>query len=387
MKTKISSSWKYFGVEDEIGLLSQIYDGFTCKTKEIEIARITSDEDQKIVDNNEFLCGIKDLTTLSLFREYKVLQFNKSLDSSNKEKNNTLKIYKAKINWNNLPQLTAYLHDKEAIEPYGERKQQEILYRLILKESIKQKESKFLLNEEILGEYAAYSEDFRQYNHEKSPVRHVKFLSTILMLKDLNILDIIQSNFHFDAQPRTVRTQTKLTISFITNPYKICRPSAHCLLLIELIKIKNKVEKFSGDDKTTNEYQSKEIEFSNEKQISEKNLDKLTEIVITNDWKLIEEGKLSFITFKDDNKFIFKGNGSIEYRYFKYLCVHYGKYIDYKDIYEFGSRVSYPEKGKRAATNSSITNSLKKTLKKLHAVSLFQINIEVNRGYTLTIKD
>ena len=92
MKTKISSSWKYFGVEDEIGLLSQIYDGFTPETKEIEISHITSDEDQKVVDNNEFLCGIKNLATLSLFKQYKVLQFNKSLYHSNKTKANSKKL-------------------------------------------------------------------------------------------------------------------------------------------------------------------------------------------------------------------------------------------------------------------------------------------------------
>lgn len=234
MKTKISSSWKYFGIEDEIGLLSQIYDGFTFDTKEIEIACITSDEDQKIVDNNEFLCGIKNLTTLSLFKEYKVLQFNKSLDSSKKAKNNTLKIYKAKINWNNLPRLTAYLHDKEAIKPYGEQKQQEILCRLIIKESIKQKQSRFLINEEILGEYTANGIDYNTFSHEKSPARNVRFLTTILSLEDLNMLDIIQSSFHFDSQSRTIKMQSEFSLSFFANPQKICLPAAHCLLFIEL---------------------------------------------------------------------------------------------------------------------------------------------------------
>jgi hypothetical protein len=207
------------------------------------------------------------------------------------------------------------------------------------------------------------------------------------VLKDLNILDIIQSSFHFDAQPRTVRTQTEFTFSFITNPYKICRPSAHCLLLIELIKIKNKVEKFSGDDKTTNEDQNEEIKFLIKKQDNKIHPDKLTENPISNDWKLIEEGKQTFITFKDDIKFTFKSNGSIEYMYFKYLWDHYGKKISYKDIYECRHGLTYPEKGKRAYINSSITNSLHDTLKKLYAAGVSQIIIEVNRGYTLTIKD
>ncbi|PIY71582.1 hypothetical protein COY87_05455 [Candidatus Roizmanbacteria bacterium CG_4_10_14_0_8_um_filter_33_9] len=291
------------------------------------------------------------------------MQFNKSLDHSNKTKGNNLKIYKAKINWNNLPRLTAYLHDKEAIEPYGERKQQEILYQLILKESIKQKESRFLLSEEILGEYTAYIEDFRQYNHGKSPVRHIKFLSTILILKDLNILNIIQSSFHFDAQPRTIKAQTEFTFSFITNPYKICRPSAHCLLLIEFIKNKNQVEKFSENNKKT-------IKLS---------------IPITSNWLLTEYEFYSYLLYKNKLVFNFRRLKSNNYLYFKQLCLNYGKKISYEEMYKMGSEIKDKTNPKHWVTNASVRRTINKLKESFKDKGIKQIHINTKECLMLTI--
>lgn len=240
MKTKISPSWKILGLEDEIGLLSQIFDGFTPDTKEIRIALISSYKDQQLVDNNRFLCGIRKSSTLSLFEDYKVLQIRKVKDTKNKVKGNQSKIYKAKVNWNNLLSLTASLHDKEAIEPYGGRKQQEILCRLIIRESIRKKQSKFIVNEEILGQYTAYRDDTESFTHENNPGNHIQFLSTFLSLQSNHILELVQSNFRFDNEPKMVNPKTSASFSIIDLLQQNYFPSAHCFFLINLTPLTKK---------------------------------------------------------------------------------------------------------------------------------------------------
>jgi hypothetical protein len=103
-------------------------------------------------------------------------------------------------------------------------------------------------------------------------------------------------------------------------------------------------------------------------------------------WKLSEEGKRAIIKHGDKTVFTFSSNTSNQYRYFKCLWNKYGQRATYQDVYEFESNLKYPnQKGKDWKINDLIRNTVRKLKKQLQTKNV-PIQIDVNRGFVLTVK-
>jgi len=103
-------------------------------------------------------------------------------------------------------------------------------------------------------------------------------------------------------------------------------------------------------------------------------------------WSLVIEEAKAHITKDGHILFTFPSNTSNQFRYFKCLWNNYGKRVTYHEVYEFESNLKHPnEKGKNWKFNDLIRNSIRK-LKKQFANKNIPIQMEVNKGFTLTIK-
>ena len=100
-------------------------------------------------------------------------------------------------------------------------------------------------------------------------------------------------------------------------------------------------------------------------------------------WLLEEEENIPSIKHNGNTVFSFPNNWSNKYIYFKLLWKNYGIKIDYKSIYESKQNFRYPKKGVWK-TNHKIRDVINKLRKELKNNNL-PINIETNKGFTLTI--
>lgn len=100
-------------------------------------------------------------------------------------------------------------------------------------------------------------------------------------------------------------------------------------------------------------------------------------------WELIEEDKNPQIKKDGSVVFTFPNNWSGKYKYFKCLWKNYGVKKSYKEVYEFESKLKYPEKGVWRI-NRNMRTTINKFRKELEDKNL-PIDIETNKGFILTI--
>jgi len=387
MKTSISPLWKELNIEDEVGLVAQLYDAYDEKLTVVEIVLDNSAKAKKYIETNSTICGVKDKGTINAFQIYKVLTPLLPHKFPMRDKSLDLDIFDMVVDWQELENYAGILHDQEAINPYGPHKQKILLREIILKLKSYYQSSEFPISEKTLGRYCHFDKPFTTIRGSDSPDHQIQFIEALKGLQKEGFIEIVDLSFDFSAELIEDRTREYIHIRNIgfASPFFAYLPAEHCQVVIRIMR---GLTPFYLDE--TNEerkLENKEINVPTKKLADKTQLDEQIENSRANDWKLREEGKQTFLIFKDDVKFTFKSNGSIEYYYFKYLWDHYGKRMSYKDIYECRAGLTYPEIGKRARINSSITNTLHNILEKLYSAGVSQICIQVNRGYTLTIKN
>ncbi|RJQ35786.1 hypothetical protein C4559_06445 [Candidatus Microgenomates bacterium] len=108
-----------------------------------------------------------------------------------------------------------------------------------------------------------------------------------------------------------------------------------------------------------------------------------TNPLLPSGWELKEDGKIPKIVKDDSDLFVFPNNWSSKYKHFKCLWECYGVKKDYKEVYEFESKLKYPEKGVWRINRNmrGIVNKLRKEFENKN----LPIHIETNKGFILTI--
>ena len=103
-------------------------------------------------------------------------------------------------------------------------------------------------------------------------------------------------------------------------------------------------------------------------------------------WRLVVEEVKAHLKKDEQIVFTFPSNTSNQFRYFKCLWNKYGQRATYQEVYEFESNLKYPnQKGKNWKINDLIRNTIRKLKKQLQGKNV-PIQIDVNRGFVLTIK-
>jgi len=365
MKIKIASSWKDLGIEDEIGLISQIYGGFDNPTNTIQIILDNSQQTKSLIGSKEDVYSIKRYETLDKFVKYGALTI---INECIKEFDKTGARYRqfdVLINWPKLHEITGYFHDFEAKEPYPPVQQEKIMRKMIFEKALKARSYKLSLSEKDLGRFIVEPIDDEQLSFDKSPDLHIKFMTCLFALEKQKIIKITGLDFDFDA--------TRIFIENISSDrddddfiyYDWYSPAGHCHVEIEIDPAELK-------------------ELSINKEPVEENKE---EIKKHKNWLLKKDIKEAFLIHNGKTKFTFKHNDSIEYRCFEYLFKHIDKKISYEEIYKNAFLLKYPAKGNRTNVNRSILTTAIRIEKQLHKIGLKSIRIIRNMGLLLIIKE
>ena len=100
-------------------------------------------------------------------------------------------------------------------------------------------------------------------------------------------------------------------------------------------------------------------------------------------WTLEEDEKgRAFLNRNGKVMFEFKHNWTNKYKYFKVMWENYGQKVDYKIVYEFRSKLIYPEKGV-SKFNSNMRNTINKLRKEMKHLP---IKIKTSKGFQLLIR-
>lgn len=103
-------------------------------------------------------------------------------------------------------------------------------------------------------------------------------------------------------------------------------------------------------------------------------------------WELVKEEAKAYLKKDGQVVFTFPSNTSNQFRYFKCIWNKYGQRATYQEVYEFESNLKYPnQKGKNWKINDLIRNTVRKLKKQLQGKNV-PIQIDVNRGFVLTVK-
>jgi len=98
------------------------------------------------------------------------------------------------------------------------------------------------------------------------------------------------------------------------------------------------------------------------------------------EWRLVEKDKKAFLQKNGQTIYEFPTDWSQKYKYFKCLWNYYDQYVPNKQIYEYESKLKYPEKGitKTNRNIRSVFTKFNNEIKKL------PISIEIKKGAKLT---
>lgn len=363
MKIKISSSWADLGIKDEIGLLSQIYGGFTYPISVIDIAHIDSEYARTFVESQVNFCGIEKLTTLNKFVKYGGLTITAEDRTNISQPDWCLHDFTVSIDWTKLHNFAGFYHDFEAKKPYGSIQQEKIIRKIIIEKARKSGLHKLELSERDFGTFIANPIDDEHYSFDDSPDLHIKFMTCLFQLEREKFITITGLDFNFDANRKFFKTVSSDydDVNPIYDDYYY--PAEHCHVEIELL-----------DNEKEN------------KQIDEDNISEVTKIIsITKNWRLVEKEYKAYIY--NDNKIIFTFNrlSSNTYLYFKYLCQNYGKKISYEEMYKVGNEIKDRTNPKRWETNAAVRRTINKLKESFKNKKIKQICINTKEYLVLTI--
>ena len=363
MKIKITTIWKDLGIEDEIGLISQIYGGYPEKISMINIALIDSERARVFIESQESYCGITKLSTLHKFVRFGAF----TIDEENKidfhKPSWSLHDYTISINWEKMHYLAGFYHDTEARKPFGSIQQEKIMRKIIFKKAINKNSNKFSLTEWDLGSFIADPIDDIRYSFDNSPDLNIKFMSTLFILERQEFIKITGIDYDFDNNRKFLKN-----VSYdypdeepVYDDYYL--PANHCYVEIELLESIN-INKQKDENETD---------------------ENTNTITITKNWRLVEKEYKAYIY--NDNKIIFTFNrlSSNTYLYFKYLCQNYGKKISYEEMYKVGSGIKDRDNPKRWETNAGVRRTINKLKQSFQNKKIKQIYINTKEYLVLTI--
>jgi len=363
MKIKIASSWKDLGIEDEIGLISQIYGGYPNKIVTINIAHIDSEHARAFIESQESFCGIEKLSTIHKFVRFGALTIDEESTIDFHNPGWSLHDYTVSVNWEKMHYFAGFYHDTEALKPFGSIQQEKIMRKIIFKKATDKNSNKFSLSEWDLGSFIAEPIDDIRYSFDSSPDLNIKFMTTLFQLERDGFIKITGLDFDFDNNRKFLKN-----VSYddadeepIYDDYYL--PANHCHVEIELLEDVN-VKKQKDEDKT------------------EENSNTIT---ITKNWRLVAKEYEAYIYNTNKNLFTFSRLTSNTYLYFKHLCKNYGKKIAYEEMYQVGKEIKGWNKLKRWETNAAVRRTINKLKESFKNKKLKQICINTKEYLMLTI--
>lgn len=240
MKINISPIWTTVKIEDEVGLVQQLYDVyFGEETNVAKIVHIKFPESEQYFLGDSEVCYFRKSSTISLLQDSEAVA---PIDKSKKkfpyvDKVSGVDVYKCLVNWDKLNDCAGKLHDLEAIEPYGQAKQKQVLRAALELVDRKSKSKTFFVSEKIFGKYSDHVASAQQIRGENSPDCQIQFISTLRKLEKDGFLKIHEVLFDFNAFPSpTEEEKERIAEGVFVDEDAYFYPAEHCQVKLELTK-------------------------------------------------------------------------------------------------------------------------------------------------------
>jgi len=363
MKIKIASVWKDLRIEDEIGLISQIYGGYPNKIITVNIALIDSEHARTFIESQESYCGIEKLSTLHKFVRFGALTIDEKSTIDFHNPDWSLHDYTVFVNWEKMHYFAGFYHDTEALKPFGSIQQEKIMRKIILKKAVNKNSSKFSLTEWDLGSFIAEPIDDIRYSFDSSPDLNIKFMATLFQLEKDGFIKITGLDFDFDNNRKFLKNVScdYADEEPIYDDYYL--PANHCHVEIELLE-KINVNEQKDEDKT------------------EENSNTIT---ITKNWRLAEKEYEAYLYHDDKKVFTFNRIKANTYLYFKHLCLNYGKKITYEEMGKTGNKSKGWDELERWEINANVRRTITQIKANFKKYKVGQIKINTKGFLKLTI--
>ncbi len=242
MKINISSLWEKIGIEDDIGLIQQLFDAYYGEELNTGKIILIKNSDSKVVNyirQNPNVCGVRNLDTIKYCEKYKAIS---PVDSDRRRFpcfDNKLEadVYEILISWNDLKKYAGSLHDIEAEEPLGRAEQKRFVKEALQKVDSQSEIERIVVTERILGSYSDHVSIAQEIRDDGSPDRHIQFITTLRELQKDGFLTIYDIEFNFAAFPTPIdEEQQRLAEGVFIDADALFYPAEHCRVTLELAR-------------------------------------------------------------------------------------------------------------------------------------------------------
>jgi hypothetical protein len=375
MKIKINPLWKELEIENEMNLITQLYDAYESRADFAEIVILNSPEAEKYFAGNCGVCGVKSLRLIKSLERKGILQphtFNPHFEP--KEKKNP-QVYIEIVNWSKLCRYTGMLHDKEATNPYGIAEQKRLLKQYIGAVRMEKQTDEFWITEKIVGPFIAIVKTDNGLTFDRSLDHNIHFMTTLYRLAEEKEIIIKKIKYELNNKSYPCKEFGRPPIQNPQNPSFFFWPAEHCHVLIKI----NPSFIFGDETSVKKGNKIKKIDFITTTREKAGNL-------APRNWGLLKKEEKGYLMKDYQVIFNFPNTWANEYKYFKCLWENYGQKVDHKTIFEYESNKNYErscKKETKSKVNKYIDIAINKLRKKL---SPFKIKIITSKGFILTVE-
>lgn len=234
MKIKINPLWKELGIDEEMGLITQLYDAYEARADFAEIVILNSPESEKYFAGNCGVCGVKSLKIIKGMERKGILTPH-AVDPrfELKEKKNP-QVYIEIVNWPKLCRYTGMLHDKEATNPYGIAEQKRLLKQYVGAVRMEKQTDEFWITEKIVGPFIAIVKSDNGLTFDRSLDHNIHFMTTLYRLAEEKEITIKKIKYELNSKYYPCKELGRPPIQNPQNPSFFFWPAEHCHVLIKI---------------------------------------------------------------------------------------------------------------------------------------------------------
>lgn len=375
MKIKTNPLWKELKIEDEMDLITQLYDAYEARADFAEIIILNSSESEKYFAGNCGVCGVKSLKIIRGLERKGILRPHILNPRFHPEDKKNLEAYIEIVNWSELCRYTGMLHDKEATNSYGYAEQRKLMKEFINAVRMEKQTNEFWISEKILGPFIAIVKTGNGLTFDQSRDHHIQFMTTLYRLDEEKEIVIKKVRYGLNNISLPDKELGQPPVSNPLNPSYFYWPAEHCHVLIKinpsfilgekaLVNQENKIEKV---DLVTAERE------------------KAGNLAPRN-WGLLKKEEKGYLMKDYQVIFTFPNTWTNEYKYFKCMWENYSQKVAHKTIFEYESNKDY-ERSCKKETKSKINKYIDIAINKLRKkLTPYKIKIITSKGFILTLE-
>lgn len=375
MKIKTNPFWKELGIDEEMGLITQLYDAYEEKADLAEIVILNSPAAEKYFAENCGVCGVKSLGIIRSLERIGILIPHMVTPRFEPVKKKNPEIYLEIVDWSKLCRYIGMLHDKEATNPYGIAEQKRLLKQYIGAVRMEKQTDEFWITEKIVGPFIAIVKTDNGLTFDRNLDHNIHFTTTLYRLAEEKEITIKKIKYELNSKSYPCKELGRSPIQNPQNPSFFFWPAEHCHVLIKI----NPSFIFGDETPAKKGNKIEKIDFITATREKAGNL-------APRNWGLLKKEEKGYLMKDYQITFTFPNTWANEYKYFKCLWENYSQKVDHKTIFEYESNKDYErscKKETKSKVNKYIDIAINKLRKKLVP---YKIRIITSKGFILSVE-